>query len=176
MDPILSGVAAAVLTEGVAFLYQQAGEVLSAWRSRRRDPSVPPPRLIAPPSEVTVAHARPMPEPASAAAVDTLEQLRYLAEPIKDGVVDVESPAAREAIASLRDMIEAALQARISFAGELPRPLRIADVEVVAHRVSGRVTGLRADLAKLASAEIGGVRVQTDDVDRGGEVTGLDLT
>ena len=35
MDP-LTGVATTALVEGVKFLYQQAGEVLSAWRARRR--------------------------------------------------------------------------------------------------------------------------------------------
>ena len=53
----------------------------------------------------------------------------------------------------------------------------MSDINVVTQQVAGRVTGLRADLAKLpGGSEIYGVHVQTGDVEAGGEVTGIDLT
>src|SRR5262249_1231735 len=103
--------------------------------------------------------------------------LKDLVEPIKDGEVPVDSTAARQSIASLRELLEAVLRAPIRFAGEPPRPLTIDEVHVVTQRVSGRVTGLRADLSKLSQgAEVGPIRVETGDVEPGGEVTGAELT
>jgi hypothetical protein len=47
----------------------------------------------------------------------------------------------------------------------------------VTERVAGRVAGLRADLAKLpAGSRLSDVQVRTGDVERGGDVTGVDLT
>jgi len=64
MDP-LTGVATAALLEGVKFLYQQAAEVLSAWRARRRDRQAPPPTVVKPPGAVRVERPRPLLDPAS---------------------------------------------------------------------------------------------------------------
>jgi len=69
------------------------------------------------------------------------------------------------------------LQAPVRLAGEPPRPLTVSDINVVTQQVAGRVTGLRADLAKLpGGSEIYGVHVQTGDVQADSEVTGVDLT
>ncbi len=176
MDP-LSAFAAAALTEGVRFLYQQAGEFLSAWRARRRDKAAAAPRALDTPDTVTVTRPRPLADSPSSETEKVLEQLKDLAEPIQSGQIDPASPAARATIEQLRDLVEAALQAPVQFAGEPPRPLRVSDINVVAQQVASRVTGLRADLAKLpGGSEIYGVHVQTGDVQAGGEVTGVDLT
>jgi hypothetical protein len=69
------------------------------------------------------------------------------------------------------------LQTPVRLAGEPPRPLKVSDIDVVTQQVAGRVTGLRADLAKLpGGSEIYGVRLETGDVNAGGEVTAVDLT
>ena len=176
MDP-LSTLAVAAITEGVKFLYGQAGEFLSAWRRRRQDKDAPPPRALDAPEGVTVTRPRPLPDPPSEQTVKLLEELRQLAEPIQNGKIDATTPAAWATIEQLRDVIEAALQAPVRLAGEPPRPLRVSDINVVTQRVASRVTGLRADLAKLpGGSEISGVHVQTGDVEAGGEVTGVDLT
>ena len=95
----------------------------------------------------------------------------------RSGKIDATTPAARATIEQLRDVIEAALQTPVRLAGEPPRPLKVSDINVVTQQVAGRVTGLRADLAKLpGGSEIYGVHVQTGDVEAGGEVTGVDLT
>jgi hypothetical protein len=171
MDPLLAGVAGSALTEGVKFLYQQAGEILSSWRARRRDASALPPRTLPAPQDVTVGEAEPLSDPPTDETLATLQELKDLAEPIKDGVVDIDNPAAREAIAELRELVEAILQTQITFAGEAPRPARIANVEVVTKDVAGRVTGVRAKLA-----EVEHVRVKTGEVKPGGEVTGVEQT
>jgi hypothetical protein len=176
MDP-LNTLAVAAITEGVKFLYGQAGEFLSAWRRRREDKDAPPPRALAAPEGVTVTRPRPLPDPPSEQTVKLLEELRQLAEPIQSGKLDATLPAARATIGQLRDVIEAVLRAPVRLAGEPPRPLKISDINVVTQQVASRVTGLRADLAKLpGGSEISGIHVQTGDVDAGGEVTGVDLT
>jgi len=176
MDP-LTGVATAALVEGVKFLYQQAAEVLSAWRARRRDRQAPPPTMVEPPSTVQVERPRPLPDPASQEMADTLQELKDLVEPIKDGQVDLEEVAARQAVARLRELLEVIVGSPITFVGEPPRTVAVCDVDVVVQRVAGQVVGVRADLAKLQGlASIDTVRVHAGDVDSGGAVTGVDLT
>jgi hypothetical protein len=175
MDP-LSTLAVAAITEGVKFLYGQAGEFLSAWRRRRQDKDAPPPRALDAPSGVTVIRPRPLADPPSEQTVKLLKELQQLAEPIQSGKIDATAPAARATIQQLRDVIEAVLQTPVRLAGEPPRPLKVSDINVVTQQVAGRVTGLRADLAKLpGGSEISGVHVQTDDMQAGGEVAGVDL-
>jgi len=174
MDP-LSSLAIAAITQGVQFLYQQAGEFLSAWRARRRDKAAPPPRVLDAPDGVTVSRPRPLADPPSEETEKLLEQLTALVKPIQSGKIDPMSPAARATIEQLRDVVEAALRASVQFEGEPPRPLKISDIHVVTDRVKGRVAGLRADLAKLpGGSEISGVDVEARDVE--GDVTGVDLS
>jgi hypothetical protein len=176
MDP-LTGVATAVLVEGVKFLYQQAAEVLNAWRARRRDRQASPPNVVEPPSAVHVERPRPLPDPTSPEMVETLQELKDLVEPIKNGEVDPEAIAARHAVARLRELLEVIVDSPITFAGEPARTVAVSDVDVIVQRVAGQVVGVRADLAKLQGpASIDMVRVQGGDVDSGGAVTGVDLT
>ena len=108
---------------------------------------------------------------------DTLQELKDLVEPIKDGEVDPEAIAARQAVARLRELLEVVVGSPITFAGEPPRTTAVSDVDVMVERVAGEVVGVRADLAKLRGpASIDTVRVRAGDVDSGGAVTGVDLT
>jgi hypothetical protein len=170
MEPILMGVAVTALTQGVTFLYEQAGEFLTSWRARRRDGTAPSPQALPPPADVVVGTSDPLPDPPDEATRELLQELKDNVELIKDGKVDADDPAAREAIADLRDVLEVLLRGTITLAGEAPRTT-VADVEVVTKRVEGRVTGVRARLAE----RIERVRVETDDVASGGEVFGVDL-
>ena len=173
MDP-LSSLAVAAITQGVQFLFQQAGEFLSAWRARRHDKNAPPPQALGTPEGVTVTGPRPLADPPSVETEKLLEQLKALVEPIYSGKIDPMAPAARATIEQLRDVVEAALRAPVRFAGEPPRPLKISDIQVVTDRVEGRVAGLRADLAKLpGGSEIRGVSVEAHDVK--GDVTGAEF-
>ena len=176
MDP-LSALTLAAITAGVGFLYQQAGEFLSAWRKRRQDKNAPPPRTLDAPDGVTLTRPRPLADAPSEQTEKLLEELQQLIKPILGGRIDATTPAARTAIEQLREVVEAALQTPVRLPGESPRPLKVSDINVVTHQVAGRVAGLRADLAKLpGGAEIYGVHVQTGNVEPGGEVTGVDLT
>jgi hypothetical protein len=177
VDPLtLSAVGAVALTEGVKFLYAQAGELLSAWRQRRRDASAPPPNVLETPETVTLQGARPPHEPPSRELEDTLQDLYELVQPIARGDLDPTAPDSRRVIANLRDLLEVALHAPITFAGEAQRTLDVSDVEVTVKRVAGSVTGLRAKLNDLTAASIHGVNVRAEDVEEGGTVTGVELS
>ena len=161
MDP-LGTLAAGAITLSGKFLYQQGGEFLSAWRARRHDKDAPRPQALDAPEGVTVTRPRPLADPPSDETVMLLEQLQDLVEPIQSGKIDAATPAARATVEQLRDVIEAALQAPVRLAGEPPRALKISDINVVTQQVAGRVTGLRADLAKLpGGSQITGVHVGT---------------
>ena len=106
-----------------------------------------------------------------------MQELKDLVEPIKDGEVDPEAIAARQAVAMLRELLEVIVGTTITFEGERPQALAVSDVDVVVQRVAGQVRGVHADLAKLQGpATIRTVRVHASDVDGGGAVTGVDLT
>lgn len=176
MEPILATLATTAVVEGVKFLYKEAGEVLSAWRKRRQDQNAAPPKVLEPPAEVTVGNASPLADPEGQSMVDTLQELKDLAEQVKDGQLPPDSQEARAIVADLRELLEAILRAPITFAGESPRTLRIADVKTTVEQVSGRVAGVRANLDKLQGAtEIRDVDVKAGDVQSGGDVTGVDL-
>lgn len=171
------GVASTTLVEGVKFLYQQAGEVLRGWRERRRDHNAPAPRMLEPPSVVHVGRAAPLADPPDMELADTLQELKDLVEPVKDGAVDPQAPAARAAIANLRDVLEVIMHSPITFAGEQPRTVEVSDIDVVVDRVRGQVRGVRVDLERQQGpVSVRQVRVDTGDVDESGEVTGVDLT
>jgi hypothetical protein len=177
VEAILAGVAATALTEGVKFLYAQAAEVLTAWRRRRREPDAPAPVALDPPAGVTVVDPHPAADPASPDAVEVLQELKDLIEPIKDGALPADAPEARQAVAALRDLLESVLAAPITLAGEEPRTLEVSSVDVTVERVAGSVRGVRADLDKLRGRTVvRDIGVSAGDVSAGGDVTGVDLT
>ena len=120
---------------------------------------------------------QPLPDPTSPEMVDTLQELKDLLEPIKDGEVDLEAIAASRAVARLRELLEVIVGSSITFAGEPARTVAVSDVDVVVQRVAGQVVGVRADLAKLQGpVSIDTIRVHAGYVDSSGAVTGVDLT
>jgi len=173
MEPISAIIATAALTEGVAFLYAQAGEVLRSWRQRKRDRSAPPPKLIESGGVTIGPEAKPLEDPRDDLMVDTLSELREALEPIKDGTVDISSPEAREAIGALRNYLEVIVRAPVELAGEKPRELSIERIRLDAEDVERNVTGVRAKIAHT-SAAIRDVDVRAKKV--GGDVTGVEAT
>jgi hypothetical protein len=119
---------------------------------------------------VSVGPAKPLPDAPAGDALETLQEWKELAEPIKDGTIDVDDPAARQVIAKLRAVVEAALQAPITFDGEPMRHARVSDINIVVKQVAGSVVGVRAK-----SADIERVSVQGGDVAAGGTVEGVNL-
>jgi len=172
-EVMLIGVATVALEEGVKFLYEQAGKVLDAWRARRRDPAAPPPVIVPPPAQVTVDPPQPSTAAPDPDTVLALEDLRADAEAIVNGQLSADYPAARATIAALREILEAALGTSITFDGEVSRPVRVSDVNVVVNDVRGRLAGVR--LAAGQGADVTKVNIQAHDVEAGGDLVGVEI-
>ena len=172
-EVMLIGVATVALEEGVKFLYEQAGKVLDAWRARRRDPAAPPPVIVPPPAQVTVDPPQPSTAAPDPDTVLALEDLRADAEAIVNGQLSAGYPAARATIAALREILEAALGTSITFDGEVSRPVRVSDVNVVVNDVRGRLAGVR--LAAGQGADVTKVNIQAHDVEAGADVVGVEI-
>ncbi len=172
MEPLLLSVGGAALTEGVTFLYAQASEFLRTWRARRGGRAEAPVAMT-PPGAVTVGTADPLVDPRDTAMEDTLQDLRDLAEQVKDGTIEVTSERGRQIVSELRDYLEILLRAPITLAGEVPRSFHAGSVAVITARVEGDVAGVR--VAPGAAGRVGDVSVRTGDVAPDGRVTGVEF-
>jgi hypothetical protein len=166
-----------VIQQAVQFLFAQAGEVLSAWRRRRRDPSASEPTRLEPPPTISVGEAiAPIPPP-DQLTEDTLAELREAMEPVIAGRVDAADPAVLAAINELRKVLEAILGSPITLRGEEPRTIRVEDVKVRVREAQGTITGVLAALNQVVgSLEIRDVKVSADRVGKGAKITGVELT
>jgi len=173
MEPItLAVVGTAVLTEGVKFLFTQAGEAIKRWRANRDEP-VPVPAEA--PLEGTLEPATLDP-----AAMERLEgeiaELRSALAPYTDDIAPAPvDPGNADLIAvadGLRRALEAVLGQRIRFKGEGGEPSGpLVEGEVNVDDVLGYVAGVRA-----GSIEGGVVRgtVKAKTVGPGGSGVGVD--
>ncbi|KQW03322.1 polymer-forming cytoskeletal protein [Streptomyces sp. Root369] len=166
----LAALSATALTEGVRFLYDQAGELLRARREHRaeRSPVDTPP---------VVAEPAVLPEPDAASVERFSEELRALRADLHEfasGVdeTDPSNPSLIRRVDALRTVLEAVYGTSLTFDGESRRdgPLRIhgrVDVDAVA----GYVAAVRTD------SPTGWIRgdLRAGSVEAGGEAIGIDL-
>lgn len=148
VDPLsLSAIGAVAVTEGIKFLYSQAGEILKRWRERKdaaKDASTQmsktesidvkfPPVFV---GQLSVPHIH-------FDAVERVdEQLRGLRKDLSDyadgiELVDVTDANLLQRVDALRQLLEAVYQQRITFKGEHRPP-------------SGPVVGGRIDVEEVA--------------------------
>jgi hypothetical protein len=174
MEPIsLAVVGAAVLTEGVKFLYAQAGAAIQRWREKRDEP-VP----IAPDAPI---EGELRPAKLDAAAMEQLEgdisTLRKALGPYVDDVdpnpVDPKDLALVEVAEGLRRSLEAVLGQRIRFTGEGEPSGPLIEGTVNADDVAGYVAGVRGRALSSDGTIIG--RVTVKKVEAGGQAIGVDL-
>ena len=179
-DPLtLTAVGAVVLTEGIKFLYQQAGEVLKRWRERKeagKSATTEPAEVELPSDAFEGQLEQPQ---VNLAAVERLEQdLRDLRAAVADyaqGIdnVDPRNQQLLQATDGLRHAMEAVYGQRITFLGE-PRTASGPSVtgEANVDDVLGYVAGLRA--SKIVGGNVTG-RVTAKIVRPGGQVIGVDV-
>ena len=179
-DPLtLTAVGAVVLTEGIKFLYQQAGEVLKRWRERKdagKSATTEPAEVELPSTAFDGQLERPQ---VNLEAVERLEQdLRDLRAAVADyaqGIdnVDPRNEQLLQTTDALRHAMEAVYGQRITFLGE-PRaasgPSAVGEANV--DEVLGYVAGLRA--SKIVGGSVTG-RVTAKRVEAGGQAIGLDV-
>lgn len=183
-DPITLGVLGGLAaTEGIKFLYDQAGALLQAWRERRnaareaeREPSV------AEPLDVPISAGDVLDSAMSSARADAgvvaqnenlMDDLQALIGRYASGdreVPDTDDVLAGR-LAELRGLLEAAYGQRLTFKGEQrdPTGTRVS-VEQVVEEVGGRLVGI-GELSGNTQVE---VRQRIKTVASGGEATGID--
>ena len=123
----LAAIGVVALTEGVKFLYTQAGDLLKHWREnrdRRDEPEAGP--ELRPPSEIiegSVEASRPSEEKLGSLEAE-LRELRKGISDYADGVeeIDPADAALLEQVDSLRQTIEVIYGQRITFKGEAREP------------------------------------------------------
>jgi hypothetical protein len=180
-DPFtLAAVGAVVLTEGIKFLYGQAGDAIKRWRERKaagKGASVEPIGVQLPPGAFEGQLEQPQ---LHLEVVEQLEQelrdLRKAVADYADGTdeVNLGDAGLMETIDALRRAMEAVYGERITFKGE-PGPVsggQRAVGEVDVREVRGSVTGLRARRI-ISGTAIG--KVKADFVAPGAEAIGLSV-
>jgi len=178
-DPLsAAALGGVVLTEGIKFLYRQAGEVLKRWRERRERDSAPAERAtLRPPEgllEGTVEPAEPQDDQADLLEQELRETRRQLAD-YAEGI-EVPKPGDRlvaEQADALRRLLEAVYGQRITFRGEhrLPSgPLLTGEIDV--KQVAGDVAAIRAKV--IRSGEVRGI-AKADRVEQGGKLSAVDI-
>jgi hypothetical protein len=182
-DPLtLAAVGAVALSEGIKFLYGQAGEALKRWRERNATKAASSSVDAAEPVSVQLpadAFEGKMQEPqlhldAVAGLEQELRDLRAAVADYAQGIDDVDpnNKQLLETVDGLRRAMEAVYGQRIVFKGE-PGPSSGTEVvgEAKVKEVLGYVAGLRA--RRIISGSVTG-RVEVDTVGAGAQVVGLE--
>jgi hypothetical protein len=175
-DPVtLALLGGAAATEGVKFLYAQAGEMLKAWRTRREErrkdalevPIVETGALDAAPAgaevdaEVLARHGDAM--------VELWARLAPYAQGLRD--VDVQDQALAAAAGELRALLEAAYGRRFTFRGERREPTGArVTVEQALGTVAGAAVGVEGDVG--AGADVA-VHQEASEIQADGTVIGI---
>ena len=183
VEPLtLSVLGAAALTEGIKFLYGQAGDVLKRWRERKNTGEGPradePEPLQVDTPDVLVGELQPV--SIHFQAVERLaDDLRVFSARLgnyANGLdeVDPKDEELLEATDALRRVLEAVYQQRITFEGETTRP---PSGPVVAGRidvdeVAGYAAALRADIIESGKVTL---EARAKRVEPGGELIGGDV-
>lgn len=169
-DPItLAALSAVALTEGVKFLYGQAGEVLKRRREREAAEAVALPDVFeSPPGPLRIDRER------ADALEPELRELRQALSEFGQGIDEID-PGDQDVIRlvdALRRTLEAVFSQPIVFQGE-HRPSAGVQVtgEATVETVRGYVAGIRA--RRLRSGQAAG-RVRAATVEGQGQAVGLD--
>jgi hypothetical protein len=182
-DPLtLAAVGAVALTEGIKFLYEQAGEALKRWQARKAakaasaGPAATEPVSVQLPSD---AFEGQLQEPrlhleAVARLERELRDLRAAVAEYAQGIdeVDPNDKPLLETVDGLRRAMEAVYGQRIAFIGEPgPSSGTVVVGEAKVEEVLGYVAGLRAK--RIISGSVTG-RVKADKVGPGGQAVGVE--
>jgi hypothetical protein len=178
-EPItLAVVGAVALTEGIKFLYGQAGELIKWWRERKSKTNPPPsePITVALPKDTFEGSLQPVtirPE-AVERLEDSVMDLRRSLNEYAEGLaeIDPDDPKLLELVDGLRLALEAAYGQRLTFRGEQRPPSGTTVTgEAFVKEVEGRIAGVRA--RAISGADVHGKAV-ADRAHHGGEVYGVE--
>lgn len=180
-DPItLTLVGTVVLTEGIKFLYGQAGELIKRWRDRKDAAAAGASKQVETPlkADPNIFNGTVAPLVADAERLQSLEpqlrKLRSVLADYADGIepVDVNDNNLIAIADALRQQLETIYGQRITFRGEQREPsgtpLVIGTAEV--KRVAGLAAGVIA--GAITAGEVRG-SIKAEQVDNGGVAAGV---
>jgi len=178
-DPFTAAaIGGVVLTEGIKFLYNQAGEVLKRWRERRDTGGAhAEPATLRPPEgllEGTVQPVEPKDDQAERLEQELRETRRLLAD-YAEGIAVPKpgDPLVAEQADALRRLLEAVYGQRITFRGEQRPPSGpLVTGEIDVKQVAGDAAAVRAKV--ISSGEVRG-SAKAERVEEGGKLTGVDI-
>jgi hypothetical protein len=178
-DPLtMAALGSVALTEGIKFLYGQAGELLKRWRERKShaEPPTEQPITITLPKAVFAGSLAPVTIRYDVVArlEDQVKELSRDLGQYADGFEEVQvgDPLLLEKVNTLRLALEAAFGQRMTFLGE-DRPATGTPVvvgEAFVKEVEGHVAAVRA---RIVAGDVRGT-ARADHVHKGGEVYGVE--
>jgi len=167
-----------VLTEGIKFLYEQAGEVLKRWRQRRdKDASDVHDARLRPPECLLDGTVKPV-EPRDDYADRLAEDVRQARQLLADYADGIETPhpgdhLLLEQVNALRQLLEAVSGQPITFKGEQRQPSGpLVTGQIDVDSVVGDAAAVRARV--INSGEIRG-STKAGVVEAGGKLTGVEI-
>jgi hypothetical protein len=171
----IAAVGAVALTEGVKFLYGQAGDILKEWRSRGKTvkSQEKAPEAISLPNVFDGQLQEPSIDYGVVATLepDLARLYRELSEYATDLLpIEAGDEQLLRNVDALRQCLESVLHQRITFKGEKrPRSGTLVEGHVVAETIAGEATGVEGE--GRAGGEVHG-SVEARTVKRGAKVTG----
>ena len=183
-EPItLAVVGTIALTEGIKFLYNQAGELLKHWRARRDDaanPAAQSEKIQPTDVRLPLAFEGQLVEPkihleALEQLADDLRDTRKELSDYADGIepVDNKNETLLAKTDALRRLLEAVYQQRITFKGEKrPSSGPLVEGHIDVKQVAGYASAVRAK--KIASGTVI-ADAKAERVEPGGQFIGVDV-
>ena len=183
-DPItLAAVGTLAVTEGVKFLYSQAGELLKYWREKKKAAAAPAATAEPKPPEAKLPEVFEGQLSSPKVHDDVLERVQQnisdarkeLSEYV-EGVQEIEptNEALLAQVDALRQLLEAVYQQRITFKGEKGRAPSgpVAEGTINVREVEGYAAAVRAQ--NFTAGQLKGT-ASADTVKGTGQVVGVDL-
>lgn len=183
-DPLtLSALGAVALTEGIKFLYEQAGEILKRWRERKDSASkeASPQVMKVEPAEAklpSIFQGQLTPLQIHFDAVERLEeQIRGMRKDLSEYAEDIEPVDPHNAFLlqrteALRQLLEAVYQQRLTFKGEQRPPSGpIVESSIDIEEIAGYAAAVRARQIKEGNVK---VDAKVKHIQPGGSFTGID--
>jgi hypothetical protein len=183
LDPLtLSAIGAVAITEGIKFLYSQAGEILKRWRERKdtaKDASVQLNNTE--PIDFKLPQVFEGQLSAPHIHFDTVERveeqlrrLRWDLSNYADGIelVDAKDTSLLQRIDALRQLLEAIYQQRITFKGEQRPPSGpVVEGRIDVEEVAGYAAAVRA--RQIVNGTVR-AEAKANHVEPGGQFIGVD--
>lgn len=179
----LAAVGSIALSEGIKFLYNQAGELLKHWRGQRdavknaatQSEKIQPADVKLPPVFEGQLVAPKIHLDALDQVGDNLREIRKELSDFAEGIeqVDAENEALLTRTDALRQMLEAVYQQRITFKGEQrPSSGPLIEGHIDVKQVAGYAAAVRAK--KIVGGTVKG-DAKSERVESGGQLIGVDI-